>query len=115
MLSNVLEKARGILVNGIEFMEGREKGELELNKEYVIVDFDFLSSADGEYVVFIDRNDDKNFYFGGQVITQKLKEIKELLTERELAELLDNGIPVKFEEKKSQKSRRKYIACEFML
>lgn len=115
MRNAILEKARGILVNGIEFMEGREKAELELAKEYIIVDFDFLSSADGDYVVFIDKNDEKNFYFGGQVLTQKMKELKELLSEREMEEVLYEGISVKFEQKKSQKSRRNYIACEFML
>lgn len=115
MLSNVLEKAKSVLCNGVEFMEGREKADLEMNKEYTIIDFDFLSSTDGEYIVFIAKEDDNNFYFGGQVLTQKMKELEEVLSARELDELKYHGIPVKFEERKSERSRRKYIACEFIL
>lgn len=115
MLSNILEKAKGVLCNGIEFMEGREKADLEMNKEYTIIDFDFLSSADGDYIVFIAKEDDNNFYFGGQVLTQKMKELGEVLSDRELDELKYHGIPVKFSEKQAEKSRRKYIACDFIL
>lgn len=115
MLSNVLEKAKKALCNGIDFMEGREKQDIELGKHYIITDFGFLSSSDGEYVVFIDKNDTENFYFGGQVLTQKMKELEELLSEREMLELKDHGIEVVFSEKKSEKSRRKYTACEFIL
>lgn len=115
MISNILEKAKGVLCNGVGFMEGREKSDLEMNKEYTIIDFDFLSSSEGDYVVFIAKEDDNNFYFGGQVLTQKMKELKEVLSDGELYELKHHGITVKFEERKSEKSRRKYIACEFIL
>lgn len=119
MLTNILEKAKGVLVNNIDFMEGREKGVQELGKEVTIVDFDFLSSADGDYAVYIVKEDEKNFFFGGQVLTQKLKGLQEVLSEREIEELLYHGLPVKFEEKVSKggngKRARNYIGVEFIL
>lgn len=115
MLTNVLEKAKKVLCNGLDFMEGREKQDIELGKHYFINEFGFLSSSDGEYVVFTSKDDSENFYFGGQVLTQKLKELEELLEDREMNELKEHGIEVVFSEKKSEKNRRKYTACEFIL
>ena len=93
----------------IKFMEGKEKGEtLELlDKVYVTLrDFDFINGNDGEYAVFIIDEIPDNFFFGGTVLTRWLK----TLSEEEKAELQADGYKVTFSERKSKKTKRKYIS-----
>lgn len=95
---------------GIPFMKDRTKGEMKeiLDKDVTIKDFDFITGNDGEYVVFIVDEIKDSFFFGGQVLTQNLKEI----TEEEKQEVKTSGLPVKFYEAKS-KNKRNYIGCIF--
>lgn len=96
---------------GIEFMEGRTKGDTEelLQVKYATIrDYDFIENEEGEYVVFIiDQVADK-FFFGGSVLTNNLKS----LTPEEKTELQNDGLPTKFETRKSKK-KRDYMAVEF--
>ena len=95
---------------GIQFMEGRTKGETDelLDKTVTIRDYAFINGTDGEYVVFIvDKVKDK-FYFGGKVLTDNLKQ----LTDEEHAELVTEGLPTKFTLRVSR-NKRKYVAVEF--
>lgn len=95
---------------GIPFMKDRTKGDIQeiLDKELTIINFDFISGSDGEYVVFIVDEIKDSFYFGGQVLTSNLKQI----TSEEKEEVKKNGLPVKFYEAKS-KNKRTYIGCTF--
>lgn len=95
---------------GIEFMEGRTKGETEelLDKVCTIRDYAFISGTDGEYAVFIIDEDPKTFFFGGKVLTDNLK----AFTEEEHAELKAEGLPTYITQRTS-KNKRKYIAVEF--
>ena len=95
---------------GIQFMEGRTKGETDelLDKTITIRDYAFINGTDGEYVVFIvDKVNDK-FYFGGKVLTDNLKQ----LTDEEHVELMSEGLPTKFTLRVS-KNKKKYVAVEF--
>ena len=95
---------------GIEFMEGRTKGETEelLDKIVTIRDYAFITGDDGEYAVFIiDQVKDK-FYFGGKVLTDNLKSFD--LSDH--AEVIAEGLPTKFSSRKS-KAKRNYVAVEF--
>lgn len=95
---------------GIPFMKDRTKGEMKeiLDKELTIKDFDFISGNDGEYVVFIVDEIKDSFFFGGQVLTNNLKQI----SDEEMKEVRTSGLPVKFYEAKS-KNKRNYIGCIF--
>ena len=96
--------------NGIEFMENKNKGEMmELyNRVCTIRNYDFIKGEDGEYVVFVIDEINDEFFFGGQVLTEDMKEF----TEEEKAEIIENGLPVKFTQRKS-KNKRPYTAVEF--
>lgn len=96
--------------NGIEFMANKNKGEMmELyDRVCTIRNYDFIKGEDGEYVVFVIDEINDEFFFGGQVLTDDMKEF----TEEEKAEIIENGLPVKFIQKKS-KNKRPYTAVEF--
>ena len=94
---------------GIPFMEGREKGDIRdlLDKEIHIADFGFIRGDNGEYSVFITKEDDKNFYCAGMAVTETLRIIKEDGKRHELPEQPCKLIEV------TSKSKRKYITIEF--
>ena len=95
---------------GIEFMNGRTKGEMEelLDKVVTIRDYAFISGTDGEYVVFIIDEIKDEFFFGGKVLTDNLKS----LTEEEHEELKTEGLPTLVSQRTSR-NKRKYIGVEF--
>ena len=96
---------------GIEFMQGKNKGEMIeiLNKACTIRDYDFISGDDGEYVVFIIDEIDDEFFFGGKVLTDDMKQF----TDEDHEEIKANGLPVLLTEQKSKKTKRPYVAVEF--
>ena len=95
---------------GIEFMEGRTKGEMEelMDKTVTIRDYAFISGTEGEYVVFIIDEDPKTFFFGGKVLTDNLK----AFTDEEHEEMKADGLPT-FITQRTSKIKRKYVAVEF--
>ena len=96
---------------GIEFMEGRTKGETEelLTLGTVTIrDYAFIEGTEGEYAVFVVDEIKDEFFFGGSVITQNLRSF----SEEEHEEVKSEGLPVKFEQRKS-KAKRNYIGVEF--
>lgn len=96
---------------GIEFMQGKDKGEMIeiLNKACTIRDYDFINGDDGEYVVFIIDEIEDEFFFGGKVLTDNMKQF----TDEEHEEIKANGLPVLLTEQKSKKTKRPYVAVEF--
>lgn len=112
MLNKIIKKVQS-LNGGLDFMEGKDKSDIVLGETYLINEFGFLNGDNGEYAVFTVKGDDEHFYFGASILTDKLKTLETMLNEEEMAELLSNGLEVEFEERKSEKSKRKYIACEF--
>ena len=95
---------------GIEFMADRTKGNAEelQGKTVTIRDYAFITGTDGEYVVFIIDEDPEAFYFGGKVLTDNMKEF----TEDEHSEIIAEGLPTKFDVRKS-KNKRNYTSVEF--
>lgn len=96
--------------NGIEFMANKNKGEMmELyDRVCTIMDYDFIHGDDGDYVVFVIDEINDEFFFGGSVLTEDMKKF----TDEEKKELQENGLPVKFTQRKS-KNKRPYTAVEF--
>jgi hypothetical protein len=99
---------------GVPFMEGRELNkDLPLNGTVTIVDYGFIKGDDGEYVVLALKEFPKNFFFGGSVISEKMLEIDKGITDDELKEIHEIGLPVAFTKRKNKAGRREYTTCEF--
>lgn len=113
MKNNLLARLEKVMSNNIPFMDGREKGDQILNEELTIIDYGFLTGEDGEFIVYITREHDDLFFFGGSVMTEKFKELETVFSEEEMSELMEMGITIKLVEKKS-KNKRKYVAVELI-
>lgn len=115
-VSEILKKVKAELSAGLPFMEGRENGTIVCGYEFTITEFGFLTDNENErpYVSFLVKEDDEHFFFGGSVITEKLQTIKNLLTEEELTELLNEGLKVTFVKKKSKDKNREYTDMELI-
>lgn len=105
----LIKKAQEITASGLPFMEGKEKVELEDGGLYVVKNYGYLESEDGEFVVIAD---DTTFAFGGSVITDNFKKLDASLDGTEIAELLQEGIEIGIK-KKISKGKRIYTVCEF--
>jgi hypothetical protein len=95
----------------LPIMENREKGDFaDIKGEIVTIsDFDFMKDDGKEYVVFTIKEDTKNFYFGGQVLTDNMKSLE---NDGYAETVREEGLPVKFTTKKS-KNKRDYTVVEF--
>lgn len=115
-ISEILKKVKTELSAGLPFMEGREKGSIVADYELTINEFDFLVDTDSQepYVCFLVAEDTEHFFFGGGVVTEKLKRIKELLNDEELQELKLEGLKVRFVKKKSKDKNREYMDLELI-
>lgn len=87
-----------------ELMEGRDKGEMSsmLNLPLVITDFDFLEGDNGQYAVIVFKDESKHFFFGGGVISDHLAKLEEDGFKEVIQQ---EGLPVRFESKKSKNNR----------
>lgn len=97
--------------NGIAFMEGRTKGDFDslAGKIVEVVDYDFLHGDDGDYIVFITKQNEKEFYFGGMVMTDNFKKFDTA----DKKEIQKEGIPCQFEKRKNKTGKREYMAITF--
>lgn len=110
-MKSLKERAKEFSVS-LPFMEGRDKGELKKLAGMVstICDYGFLTDdKDEAYVVFITRERAKEFFFGGQVLTDRLAQLE---SEGYRDAIMSEGLPVLFGEKKS-KNGRSYTTVEF--
>lgn len=94
---------------GIPFMETRTKGDVRdlIDTVVHIIDFGFIRGDNGEYVVFITKENDKEFYCGGKAVTELLKQIK---TDNMGEALKDQAVTVT---ELTSKNKRKYITLMF--
>lgn len=109
---DIINNVKAITMQGLPFMEGRVKGDITEGKIYNIVDFGFLKGDEGDFAVYITRENPNEFYFGGSIVTENLKKIEETLTDEQLVELLDKGLEIVMTSKLS-KNKRKYMNCTF--
>lgn len=111
---NIIAQIKGITASGLPFMEGYEKGETSeiLGKVVNVVDYGYMNGEDGEYVVFIIKEDDEFFYFGSTVVTSSFKKLDQVLTPETIREVMEIGLPIRLTERQS-KSKRKYIKVDF--
>ena len=97
---SLADKKKAFKGKTIDFMNGREAGKMAdlIDKEVTITDIDIIKSRKDEYAVFIIKEDDKHFYFGGAVLTNFVK----TLSEEDFDEVRRDGMAVKFSRAKSQ-------------
>lgn len=100
------------LNNSLPFMVGRTKGELDAIKgtDLVIEDFGFMEDGDKEYVAFTVKEDPACFYFGGQVLTNDMKEMEE---DGYGDEIRKEGLPVRFGSRKTKDGKKEYTTVEY--
>ena len=112
---SILEKVKKQMEKQSNVMDGRTKGEIKELTAYLIKDFTILKDKNtgADYSAFIVDGNEEEFFFGGAVVTDKLKRITDLLTDSELEELKKEGIPVMFVSKKS-KLKRNYMDMELL-
>ena len=112
---SILEKVKKQMEKQANVMEGRTKGDTcpWTSLDGIIKDFTILKdkNTDSEYSAFIVEGNDEEFFFGGSVVTDKLKRICDMLTDEELAELKKEGLPVMFVGKKSKNKNSKIVLC----
>lgn len=112
-----LREVAKALQNSLPIMENREKGDIDRlqNDNFTIRDYGFLmgedekTHEDKEYACFIVDEDEQNFYFGGQVLTDQLKELDNLGYHEAV---VNEGLPVRFGKKQS-KNKRNYTTVTF--
>jgi hypothetical protein len=89
----------------LPFMENKEKGDMERLQggTFTINEYGFLKDTskgkEKEYVCFTVKEDPQNFYFGGQVLTENLKQLED---EGYHETIVKEGLPTLFEKKKSK-------------
>lgn len=104
MISRLQERAKQFSIL-LPFMEGKEKGDMERlhDGNWTINDYGFLiDSSDGsdkKYVCFTVKEDPQHFYFGGKVLTDQLQQLED---EGFHEDIINEGLPVAFETKKSK-------------
>lgn len=100
------------LANTLPLMENREKGDLLsiVGSEVTINDFGYLKDElNKEYVVFTVKEDEQNFYFGGQVLTEDLQELE---NDGYGEEIRTSGLPILLERVMS-KNKREYTKVTY--
>ena len=100
------------LGNTLPLMAGREKAQIAVLTDRIVTidDFGFMKDEDSkEYVAFTVKEDPSGFYFGGQVLTDNMKELE---ADGYTEEIKKNGLPIKLG-KKMSKAKREYTTVEF--
>ena len=103
-MKSLRERAKEFDVR-LPFMEGRDKGETKelLGTVNTITEYGFLPNEQGEmYACFIVAERSDKFYFGGQVITDRLEQLE---SEGYHEAVNNEGLPVLMTEKRSKNNR----------
>ena len=103
-------KDLGVAIN---LAKDREKGDLEelLGRNITINNAEMVYLDTDNYVAFTVEEDDKKFYFGGQVLTQDLST---LLKEGYLDAIKKDGLPVILTREKSKKTGNRYTKVTYL-
>lgn len=112
-IQSLIVKAKEVTSHGLPFMQGKEKEEINMGMIYNINEYGFLQGETGDdFVVFTTKEYTDKFFYGGSVVTQKIKDLEANLNANEIAQLLEHGIEIIFVQKVS-KNKKKYTTCEF--
>lgn len=111
MRKSLKDRAKEFSVQ-LPFMDGREKGDSEklVGLVSTIADYGFLKGDDNrDYAVFITKENSKEFFFGGQVLTDQLQQLE---AEGYHEDVINEGLPMLMT-KKTSKNKRSYVSVEF--
>jgi len=105
-------RALGLNNNGgLDFMEGKEKGEQIPAKQVLTIrEYGFLKGEVSEYVVVLFDEQPNLFYFGGTIVTEKMKSFD---NDEDKKTIKSEGLPCLFERKTNKKGKREYTTIEF--
>ena len=96
----------------LPIMQDRNKGETEdlIGTIVTLDNYEFMNKGkEDEYVVFTVKEEPNEFFFGGQVMNDRMREFED---EGYRDSILDEGLPLVLSTKKS-KSNRNYTAVTF--
>lgn len=108
-------KAKRVTENGLPFMEGREKLEMDgnlLDTNLTVDNYGFMKGEFGEYAVITFKEYPQHFVQGASVVTQAFKNLDDSLTQEEVELLIEEGFIVKFSKVKS-KNKKNYVNVDF--
>ena len=107
------ERLREEFTNSLPFMTGREKGKTEelIGKTVTLIDCGLLAGEDGDFGVAIFKEYEKEFFFGGSVLSDIIKTI---VKNNDVEELRREGLTLKFSTEKSKKTKRNYTKVEIL-
>lgn len=103
-----------ISVEGIPFMEGRTPEQLADGEVVTICDYAYITDkkTNESYPVYIVKEDEEHFYFGGLVLKQLFEELDKF-DKDEISAVLENGIKISAE-KKTSKNKRTYTKISIL-
>lgn len=90
---------------GDDFFEGRKKGFIQMDYEYMIENYKLIKTDLGESIVFHFQNRYNEVFYGTPTVTAKFKEFLEEFSKAEVNQLLNEGLRIKFRRTKSQSNR----------
>lgn len=111
-LKSLKERAKEFDVR-LPLMDNRDKGDIKplLGTLITVSDYGFLPNEAGEpYAVFTIKENDKQFFFGGAVLTARLTELD---AEGYGDAIRTEGLPMVMKEVKAKKTGRTYTNIEF--
>lgn len=117
-LSLLKSKIKEVTMQGLPFMEGKEKGELVLGEVVTINNYDYLKDPkkNSEYVVITLKEYPNNFYYAGSVVTDTMLKVDKLISSvEEKLMLLEEGIEVSFDRVQGEdKTKNPYLKLTFL-
>ena len=94
---NIIAQIKGITASGLPFMEGLDKGETSeiMGHTVHVIEYGYMNGDDGEYVVFLIKENEEHFFFGSTVVTSAFKQLDATIQPEVLKEILELGLPIK--------------------
>ena len=113
-INELRKKVMEITEIGLEFMEGREKIDIDvlIGQVLTVEEFGYITTKLGECVVITVKEHPHNYIFGSSVITETFRKLTEKLTTDEIATLINEGLTFKIT-KEISSNMRKYNRIQF--
>ena len=113
-IQELRKKVMEITEIGLDFMEGKEKIDIDavIGEVLTVVDFGYITTKLGECVVIAVKEYPSNYIFGSSVITETFKKLTGKLTNDEITTLINEGFTFKITKEVSS-NMRKYNRIQF--
>ena len=113
-IQELRKKVMEITEIGLDFMEGKEKIDIDtvINEVLTVENFGYITTKLGECVVITVKEYPSNYIFGSSVITETFKKLTEKLSADEVTTLINEGFTFKIT-KEISSNMRKYNRIQF--